>query len=594
MLPTSQAGWAVLIVYRPKRTLLLVGAVANAATIILWTVTRTVGPRRTPALSPRGHPHTRADLHAPRTRHRARRRGAPRPENHARPFRHRHATPRNHLCAPPNLRPRLRYRVGPVEGTADAPTLAAEAEWSGWTEWLRCATERTAGFSLFPNRGVVAAPWVDRALDAKLALPANAGTTASALLGQVIATPGDDLRNGLAGRVIEALRGQFARAAAANETIYAALYELRDDELTDLLIRAGNRAHVILANGAFTPAVPDPNRAWGNRLAAAGIDVQRRMVKSGHFAHNKFIVFADDAGPKRVWTGSTNWTPSGLCTQANHALLIDDVAIAQGYHDYWQRIHDAGSDYPATFATDNATPAKSKAPPVSTHAWFTPVVGQIDLADARALIRGAEHGALFLMFRPGNDHTLVDELKRLHSAGKFVRGVVNTNFLGPNSAPTIQFFNKTAYARHGDPETILPAHLTGPVANENTEVGVRGVLIHSKTIALDPFSAHPVVMTGSHNLGEKASKSNDDNLVIIEHAAGLAQEFAVYIMNVYDQYKWRYERGLRAEAHRAAATGIAPPARAHKPWTGLKRKDTWQNADYLRTAASEAAFWFGT
>src|SRR5712692_7698368 len=40
---TSQAGWAILIVYRPNRTLLFVGAVANAATIILWTLTRTVG-----------------------------------------------------------------------------------------------------------------------------------------------------------------------------------------------------------------------------------------------------------------------------------------------------------------------------------------------------------------------------------------------------------------------------------------------------------------------------------------------------------------------------------------------------------------------
>jgi hypothetical protein len=40
---TSQAGWAILIVYRPNRTLLFVGAVGNAATIALWTLTRTVG-----------------------------------------------------------------------------------------------------------------------------------------------------------------------------------------------------------------------------------------------------------------------------------------------------------------------------------------------------------------------------------------------------------------------------------------------------------------------------------------------------------------------------------------------------------------------
>ncbi|MDQ1457249.1 MAG: hypothetical protein QOH28_2869 [Actinomycetota bacterium] len=40
---TAQAGWAVVIAYRPNRTLLLVGAVGNAAIIVLWTVTRTVG-----------------------------------------------------------------------------------------------------------------------------------------------------------------------------------------------------------------------------------------------------------------------------------------------------------------------------------------------------------------------------------------------------------------------------------------------------------------------------------------------------------------------------------------------------------------------
>ncbi|MDP9333135.1 MAG: hypothetical protein M3Q30_07480 [Actinomycetota bacterium] len=39
----AQAGWAILIVYRPSRALLLVGAVGNAATIVLWTLTRTVG-----------------------------------------------------------------------------------------------------------------------------------------------------------------------------------------------------------------------------------------------------------------------------------------------------------------------------------------------------------------------------------------------------------------------------------------------------------------------------------------------------------------------------------------------------------------------
>ena len=40
---SAQAGWAVVIAYRPNRALLLVGAVGNAAIIVLWILTRTVG-----------------------------------------------------------------------------------------------------------------------------------------------------------------------------------------------------------------------------------------------------------------------------------------------------------------------------------------------------------------------------------------------------------------------------------------------------------------------------------------------------------------------------------------------------------------------
>ena len=40
---TAQAAWAIAILHRPTTTLLVVGAVGNAITIILWTLTRTIG-----------------------------------------------------------------------------------------------------------------------------------------------------------------------------------------------------------------------------------------------------------------------------------------------------------------------------------------------------------------------------------------------------------------------------------------------------------------------------------------------------------------------------------------------------------------------
>jgi hypothetical protein len=40
-----------------------------------------------------------------------------------------------------------------------------------------------------------------------------------------------------------------------------------------------------------------------------------------------------------------------------------------------------------------------------------------------------------------------------------------------------------------------------------------------------------------NNLGPKASAVNDDNLVIIENDAAVAEQYAVNIMGVYDQYR---------------------------------------------------------
>jgi hypothetical protein len=39
----SQAGWAVLLLLRPTRRLLVVGAVGNAGVLALWALTRTIG-----------------------------------------------------------------------------------------------------------------------------------------------------------------------------------------------------------------------------------------------------------------------------------------------------------------------------------------------------------------------------------------------------------------------------------------------------------------------------------------------------------------------------------------------------------------------
>jgi len=81
-----------------------------------------------------------------------------------------------------------------------------------------------------------------------------------------------------------------------------------------------------------------------------------------------------------------------------------------------------------------------------------------------------------------------------------------------------------------NPDVILPAAISTPLASWQQELRQYSTaMIHSKVVVVDPFGPHPVVITGSHNLGPKASAENDDNLVIVENAPGLAAEYAVNV-----------------------------------------------------------------
>lgn len=158
----------------------------------------------------------------------------------------------------------------------------------------------------------------------------------------------------------------------------------------------------MLANGAFKPPDNDENKKLRGQLRGK-IDLHDRLVPRGHFAHNKFVVFCDANGtPQRVLTGSTNWTMTGLCTQANNGLIVENRDVAQYFLDEWNHIKDAANAYPPDFAKFNSTPPKTfPLDSGSVTQWFAPTTDAQDLEFARKLISGAKDSILFLFFNPG-------------------------------------------------------------------------------------------------------------------------------------------------------------------------------------------------
>ena len=56
---------------------------------------------------------------------------------------------------------------------------------------------------------------------------------------------------------------------------------------------------------------------------------------SSALMHNKFIVLLKAGVPTQVWTGSTNFTDSGIYGQSNVGHIIRDIRIAGHYLRYW-------------------------------------------------------------------------------------------------------------------------------------------------------------------------------------------------------------------------------------------------------------------
>jgi phosphatidylserine/phosphatidylglycerophosphate/cardiolipin synthase-like enzyme len=317
------------------------------------------------------------------------------------------------------------------------------------------------------------------------------------------------------------------------------------------------------------------------------------MVPKGHLSHDKFLVVgpSDDTASK-VWTGSTNWTATGLCTQVNNALLIDDAHVANAYLEQWKALARAGDDFPRELLDGDSTKRCAHVGAATATTWFTPTNGQVDLADARDRIGKAKQGILFLMFNPGPKGTLfnaimdrADPQSPTFDSKLYVHGVLNQDPEAGSKDPKLVNLIARGQLDEADPDIVLPSAVDERFSSWEKEIrGLSLVMVHSKVIVLDPFGDDPVVMTGSHNLGPRASGSNDDNLNIISGAPRLAAAYATHIMAVYTNYRWRYVRSRRAQE-------------AGKGWQGPTNDATWQDRYFTGADAAarqrELRFWLG-
>lgn len=471
----------------------------------------------------------------------------------------------------------VRYRVAPVlSDPADPsklhpPKLSAASPWSRkHTIGAASATPYAASF----NRGFVISQFISRYLAQRFpGLPM--ADALDQFKNEITSHDEDRIRAFLSGELRTVLLRLLADAKAQGDEVHAALYELSDHQLITGLSALGARAHVVLANGSISQAKGehaadarkrDQNAAGRAALLGAGVDVAAhdRFSSPPALGHNKFLVFSRGGTPEQVWTGSTNWTPTGLCTQVNNGLLISDRAAAQAYRTQWQALRDAGSTHPSSLVSANRTPSPIGPAGHKDAAHFTRAPGKVDLDALAEIVAGTEQGLLFLMFMPGASGVLHD-VRALIAAkpNLLVRGVVSDLPLGRKDEQTgtttkvsVTLIDTPSGAAAPAPLTydvVQPGAMRHPAAGWAAEVtrqqfkqGIGFAIIHSKILLVDPFGDHPIVVSGSHNFSPSASHDNDENFVVVHGDRALAEAYAVNIQSAWRHYASRAGNPLHA------------------------------------------------
>ncbi|MGJ5181929.1 phospholipase D-like domain-containing protein [Bradyrhizobium oligotrophicum] len=476
-----------------------------------------------------------------------------------------------------------KYRIVPMGGTP-GQTLTPLAGVDPLESNQVTLTPERPPFQVYFNRGITATQALTHALNDHPSVPA---------LAPHILDPNDPIRIRLMGQLQDGLTSLLKRADDGRGTIHAALYELNDPNGLEKQLHQNPASRTVILGNEQGKDGDDADAENRANLKAAGVTVIDRILGKGSIPHNKFMVLTENDKPTAVLSGSTNWTSTGLCTQTNNALVVESPELAERYLSYWNALKadvDAADGDKAKLQSKTlrdfarANNANSISKPVklgngvTVEPMFSPntasKLGKTpktpgDMGRVFELMDGAKHAVLFLAFDPGNNSILNKAGELLaKKPDLFVRGALTspvraTEFSkslhaggrseGPaddgadDAAPEVKVVGESGKPKKpGDKGSIdfrgVPAGAVqdafGKWEKELAKYGF--AIIHNKIVVIDPFSDDCVVVTGSHNLGFRASHNNDENMLIIRGHRALAEAYACHVLDLYDHYAWRF------------------------------------------------------
>jgi hypothetical protein len=359
-------------------------------------------------------------------------------------------------------------------------------------------------------------------------------------------------------------------------------YDLNEPDVMKILLQLAKqgRVRVILDNAPLHhdtqhPQPEDQFEQLFKQQATAPADIKR-----GHFsryAHDKVLVVSDAHGAKKVLTGSTNFSVSGLYINSNHVLLFSDADTAGKYRELFdQAWNDDVKTKPflaSPLSSEPFSPAGAVPPRKITFSPHTNDIatGLLDAMAAR-IANEETHGpavgsVMFAVMGLAGSGAVFPALKALHqNQSIFSYGVSDD----PGGIALYAPGKATGVLVTGTPtHTQLP-----PPFDQVPSIGSYHQ-IHHKFVICGFNGPNPVVYCGSSNLALGGEEDNGDNLLEI-HDGDVATAFALEAVSLVDHFQ--FLNRLAAEGAPKAKPPASKIKAAEAAGWFLSTSDSWSQS----------------
>jgi len=280
---------------------------------------------------------------------------------------------------------------------------------------------------------------------------------------------------------------------SARISVDVAAYSLSLYSIREALIHAYNRGVLV----RMVMESDNMDNSAVDALSGAGIQIVGDRREG--LMHNKYMVI----DRSEVWTGSMNFTATGVYEDNNNLIRIRSTKVAQ---DYTREFEEMFKD--DFFGQDVL--AETPFPQVSIDGVNLEIFFSPDDHPAKrivSLLRNAKSSIHFLAYSfTANDFG--DVLRQKAAQGLQVDGVMEESQVKTNTGTEFDAFSQAG----------LPVYLDG---NQGQ--------MHDKVFIID----EQIVITGSYNFSSSAERTNDENVLII-YDAQVAKQYMAEFQRVFD------------------------------------------------------------